>query len=86
MRGNFDFEENDKTLWDSLNPMAMSDEEYDEKEKMNVLRTLPWRSQIVTDLIRRCDRALGVARVYGEPSERQPDEKCKNFCSDKEQI
>lgn len=75
-----DFDEEDQKLWESLNPLAMSDEEYDEEKKINVFCTLPWRSEISTSLVRRCDAALGIVRVYREtPSNRLPNDRCKNF-------
>lgn len=66
-------------IWDKLNAWAMSDVEYDEEKKISVHRTLLWRSDEATDIIRRCDASLGVVRVYGEPSDRQPNNKCVNF-------
>lgn len=49
----------------------MSDED---EEKVH--RTLDWRNDEVTDLLHRCDAALGIVRKYGEPSTRAPNIHC----------
>ena len=66
-------------MWSKLNAWAMSDEETDEENNSRVFRTLPWRKEEVTHLIRRCDEGLGMHRVYGLPSERLPNKECKEF-------
>ena len=73
--------DSDKMKWGTLNAWAMSDEETESDSGDRVFRTLPWRSADVTDLIKRCDAALGVVRKYGQPSIRSPNEKCLNFTS-----
>ena len=58
----------------------MSDEEFDEEQQILTLRTLPWRDDEATDLIRRIDATLKEVRVYGqEPSTRAPCKNCANF-------
>lgn len=71
--------EEDKQLWNTLNAWAMSDEESGEENHIRQFRTLPWRTDEATQLVRSCDAALGVVRVYGDPLEWQPDHRCENF-------
>lgn len=70
--------DDDLEQWQRLNVWAMSDEEEDENGQ-KIFRSLPWRNELSTDLIRRCDTALGVVRRYGEPSEREPNIHCLEF-------
>ncbi|XP_057302909.1 uncharacterized protein LOC130637355 [Hydractinia symbiolongicarpus] len=71
-------EDNDLDVWSKINVCAKSDEDEDE-EGNKIFRSLPWRTEEVSDLIRRCDMALEVIRKYGEPSERAPNVHCLEF-------
>ena len=68
----------DEILWSKVNVWAMSDAEDDEEGMF--YRTLPWRSAEITDIVNRCDSALGIIRRYGAPSERIPNHHCIEFC------
>ena len=58
--------------------MSDDDSETDESgEKM--LRSIPWRNYKATDLIRRIDTELGIKRVYGTASAREPTTRCMPF-------
>ena len=71
-------EGDDLVLWGMINVWGMSDEETDEQGRKE-LRTVEWREEEYTDLVRRCDRALGLHRNYGPPSEREPNIHCLKF-------
>ena len=81
-RSKVDLDEAAQVVWDTLSPAAMSDQEFDDEKQIHVNRTIPWRSEIVTNLIKQIDISLKVIRVYGEPSLRDPDPKCAAFVAD----
>ena len=69
----------DAALWQLLNVWGMSDLESDEEGSNKIHRTLTWRGAEFTDVVRRSDIALGKVRLYGQPSNRVPNEHCVNF-------
>ena len=65
---------------EALNAWGMQDEEKENGEVIH--RTLPWRKDEYTDIIKRVDKALVIRRKYGKPSEREANEKCLTFVKD----
>ena len=58
----------------------MSDEESETDEHgKKILRSIPWRNFKATDLIKRNETDLGVKRVYGMVSAREPTNRCMSF-------
>ena len=64
-------------VWKLANSWAMSDIEEDEDGPF--FRTLPWRTEELSLLIREKDASAGLVRRYGEPSARRPNENCSGF-------
>ena len=64
-RSKVDLDEAAQVVWDTLSPAAMSDQEFDDEKQIHVNRTIPWRSEIVTNLIKQIDISFigGLAKV-----------------------
>jgi len=64
-------EDEDAHLWEQATVWHMSDVETDEENETRlVYKSIPWRSDDLSDLILRCDNALGVIRARGSLSAR----------------
>ena len=52
-------------------------------ENGRIFRTLPWRIDEATDILNRIGMALGVAKKYGDPSERTPNNRCQGYLKER---
>jgi len=59
--------------WKGVDPSMMSDVETDD-DGVIIHRTLPWRNQNLSGLIRQIDESCKVVRCYGQPSLRKPSD------------